>query len=228
MTVEAIIFDKDGTLFDFQATWAAPFLAMLDELADGPLRMDAAEALGFDLQENRFRPDSLVIAGTNAEVSAHLAPVLGRGADEISETMRRIGGQATQVPVVDLVPVLTALASGRRLGLVTNDSESSARTHMREAGVLDLFAFLAGYDSGFGAKPEPGQLLGFAKATGIAVEATVMVGDSRHDLHAGRAAGMRTVGVLTGVAEEADLADLADVVLPDIGHLPGWVDGLNG
>jgi phosphoglycolate phosphatase len=51
-----------------------------------------------------------------------------------------------------------------------------------------------------------------------------MVGDSRHDLQAGRAAGMRTVAVLTGIAKAADLADLADVILPDIGALPAWLD----
>ena len=50
-----------------------------------------------------------------------------------------------------------------------------------------------------------------------------MVGDSPHDLVAGRAAGMTAVAVLTGIATEADLGPLADVVLPDIGHLPGWL-----
>ena len=50
-----------------------------------------------------------------------------------------------------------------------------------------------------------------------------MVGDSRHDLAAGRAAGLTTVAVLTGVAVAEDLADLADAILPDISHLPGWI-----
>jgi phosphoglycolate phosphatase len=54
-----------------------------------------------------------------------------------------------------------------------------------------------------------------------------MVGDSRHDLEAGRAAGMRTVAVLTGIAGAADLAPHADVVLADIGGLPGWLDGIS-
>ncbi len=49
-----------------------------------------------------------------------------------------------------------------------------------------------------------------------------MVGDSTHDLEAGRrAGGMRTIGVLTGLAGGAEeLAGLADVILPDIGHIP--------
>ncbi|MGR3462852.1 MAG: HAD family hydrolase, partial [Roseovarius sp.] len=50
-----------------------------------------------------------------------------------------------------------------------------------------------------------------------------MVGDSTHDLIAGRAAGMACVGVLPGTATQADLAPFADAVLPDIGHLPGWL-----
>ncbi|MGB5558750.1 MAG: HAD hydrolase-like protein, partial [Paracoccaceae bacterium] len=41
--------------------------------------------------------------------------------------------------------------------------------------------------------------------------------------HAGRGAGMQTVAVLTGVASADDLRGHADVVLPDIGHLAGWV-----
>ena len=51
-----------------------------------------------------------------------------------------------------------------------------------------------------------------------------MVGDSRHDLEAGRAAGMRTIAVLTGVAKRGDLAGHADVVLDDIGAIPAWLD----
>ena len=51
-----------------------------------------------------------------------------------------------------------------------------------------------------------------------------MVGDSLHDLHAGKTAGMRRVGVLTGVASETDLTPHADVVLPSIAVLPDWLD----
>jgi phosphoglycolate phosphatase len=51
-----------------------------------------------------------------------------------------------------------------------------------------------------------------------------MIGDSLHDLHAGRAAGMAVMGVLTGPATEAELAPHADVVLPSIAALPAWLD----
>ena len=54
-----------------------------------------------------------------------------------------------------------------------------------------------------------------------------MVGDSTHDLIAGRAAGMHTVAVLTGLAVREDLENLADMVLPDVSHLPAWISAQN-
>lgn len=223
MTVDAIIFDKDGTLFDFQATWTAPFKRFLDEVVPKPLFEKAAATLGFDTVADKFHTDSLVIASTTGEVALALEPVLNQNPQDIVSALNRIGGTAQQVPAVPLRACLSQLGQGRALGLVTNDSEAPARRHLVQENILDLFDFVAGYDSGHGAKPGPGQLLAFAKATGHAPEKTLMVGDSTHDLIAGQAAGMVPVGVLTGVAGEAELRDLAEVVLPDIGHLANWI-----
>ncbi len=55
-----------------------------------------------------------------------------------------------------------------------------------------------------------------------------MVGDSTHDLAAAREAGFRAVAVLTGPADFAELAPLAEAVLPDIGHLEDWLARRNG
>ena len=68
--------------------------------------------------------------------------------------------------------------------------------------------------------------LAFLRQTGLDPARVAMVGDSRHDLDAGRAAGMRTVAVLTGVAGREELAAHADVVLSDIGAIPDWLTGL--
>ena len=86
---------------------------------------------------------------------------------------------------------------------------------------------MIGSDSGFGAKPQAAPLLALADKMDIPAAACVMVGDSAHDLRAGRAAGMRAVAVLTGLAETAELAPLADAVLPDVSHLPSWISAQN-
>nr|WP_328805995.1 HAD family hydrolase [Pseudooceanicola endophyticus] len=227
MPVRGILFDKDGTLFDFGATWNGWAKGILTELGqDHPDRTAAmAEALHFDLAAGAFRPTSPVIAGTNAEVAALLLPSLPdwQGA-RLEGFLSERAARAALVPAAPLVPLLEGLrGQGLRLGVMTNDTEFSARAQLSGAGVLELFDFIAGHDSGHGAKPAPDPLLAFARAMSLPPETVVMVGDSTHDLEAGRAAGMRTLGVLTGMAGPADLAPLADAVLDDIGHLPGWL-----
>lgn len=228
--ISAILFDKDGTLFDFHTSWGDWATGVLAELSDGDGgRAEAlAAAVGFDHAARRFHRDSVVIAGTAAEIALRLLPHLpGRGADELAHWLNLRAARAPMHPAVPLVPLMQALAArGLALGVATNDAEAPARAHLAAAGIEGHLAFVAGYDSGHGAKPGPGQLLAFAAATGRAPAEVLMVGDSRHDLSAGRAAGMGTVAVLTGMATASDLADLADAVLPDIGHLPGLLDRL--
>ena len=226
--LRAVLFDKDGTLFDFHATWAEWTARVVRDLADGDAARGAAlaAAIGFDLGARRFDPASPVIAGTPEELTATLLPHLpGTPAAALTARLVTAAAEAPLVPAVPLAPLMAVLrARNLHLGVATNDAEAPARAHLAAMGVLTAFDFIAGYDSGYGAKPEPGMLLAFAAAMGLAPAQVLMVGDSRHDLHAGRAAGMRTAGVLTGLATEADLAPLADRVLPDIGALPALLD----
>jgi len=224
---DGVLFDKDGTLFDFHATWSGWTHDAIRHLAVGEAQVMAriAEVAQYDLVTRAFLPTSPIIACTNREVAECLAQALpGRAVDEIETYLMLSAAEAPLAPAVPLVPFLDGLAArGLRLGVMTNDTEYGARAHLTSAGVLGHFHFVAGFDSGHGAKPAPGPLLAFARAMGLAPARVVMVGDSAHDLIAGRAAGMQTAGVLTGTAVEADLAPLADVVLPDIGHLPDWL-----
>lgn len=228
MPVSAILFDKDGTLFDFTASWANWTRSVIGVLSDG----DAARAraladvLDFDLDTARFAPTSISIAGTLAEQAAALAPILpDQSEEEVRAYLDRAAGRADMVPAAPLGPLMDRLlARGLTLGIATNDAEQAARRHLDRAGIMDRFAFVAGYDSGYDAKPEPGMCLAFARAIGRDPGNIVMVGDSLHDLHAGRAAGMRTVGVLTGTADRATLAPMADAVLASIADLPAWLD----
>ena len=224
---DAILFDKDGTLFDFHATWSTWAGQVIRDLAGGEARAMAriAEAAHYDLAAERFLPSSPIIAGTNREAAECIAAALpGACVDEIESHLMLSAADAPLAPAVPLPPYLDGLRTrGLRLGVVTNDTEYGARAHLGVAGVLERFDFVAGFDSGFGAKPAPGPLLAFARAVSVAPGRVVMVGDSTHDLIAGRAAGMACVGVLTGTAVEGDLAPFADAVLPDIGHLPGWL-----
>ncbi len=226
-SLRGIIFDKDGTLFDFRATWGAWARTMIAELSGGDAVQAEriAAALGFDPARGEFHPDSPVIAHTPDEIAAALLPVLpAANPAALAARMNAVAAQTEMAPAVPLPGLMAALAArGLALGLVTNDAEAAAKAHLARSGIADLIEFVAGYDSGHGTKPAPGPLLAFAARHGFDPSEVLMVGDSRHDLVAGQAAGMRTLAVLTGVAGEADLAPLAEAVLPDIGHLPDWL-----
>ncbi|WFE73555.1 HAD family hydrolase [Roseinatronobacter sp. S2] len=222
--VSAILFDKDGTLFDFSASWAGWVCRILDDLSKGNTAHASAMAttIQFDMGARRFAPTSPVIAGTIDDAAELLGVHLPQMSHKALVTyLAETSADAPMVPPVPLVPLLSGFQKrGVLMGVATNDGEMPARAHLTRAGILHLFSHILGYDSGFTPKPDPAMLLAYAQLAGVAPQAVVMVGDSTHDLVAGQAAGMRTIGVLTGMASKDDLAPFADIVLPDIGHLP--------
>lgn len=229
MPIAALLFDKDGTLFEFAATWEG-WAASLLMRATGNDRQRAARIgshIGFDLARRRFQPDSLVIAGTPDQIARAIIPHM----PELSHAalLALLNTEAENVTLVEAVPLVALLdrlrGDGLRLGVATNDAEIPARAHLEAAGITGHFDFIAGSDSGHGAKPGTGQMLAFARAVDLDPARIAMVGDSTHDLIAGRDAGMTTIGVLTGIAGPDELNPLADVVLPHIGHIPAWLNG---
>ena len=230
--VLGVVFDKDGTLFDFNATWGAWARRMIQSEANGDPQTLAAltEVLGFDLERDRFRRDSIVIAETGETVAEHIRRVLPHlDVVALRARMNAAAMMVRQVEAAPLAPLFDRLRDmGLALGIATNDAEVPARAHLDRAGLSGRYDFLAGYDTGFGAKPGPGQLEAFLARTGLRAQDCVMVGDSLHDLHAARSAGFLRVGVLTGPATREDLTPHADAVLQSIAELPNWLSAVRG
>jgi len=225
MRARAVLFDKDGTLFDFQKSWASWIGQEIALISGGEPKLSAeiAAAVGFDPETGMILPDSPAIAGTEWDVARVMLPfVPGMALEDLVTRLHATAAALIPVEVLPLVPFLAQLAAmDLYLGVATNDSEAAARKHLRIHGVVDMFDFVAGYDSGHGAKPGPGMCMAFAQACRVPAHEVSMVGDSLHDLHAGRAAGMQTVAVLTGVARSDDLRGHADVVFRISGIWPG-------
>ena len=229
--LDGIIFDKDGTLFDFRLSWGRWTRDLLSNLAQPHMPASAlGRVIGYDLATGEFASDSPVIAATPPEIAQMLLPHLpGHTLASLVNQMNSLAANTEMTPAVVLRPLLLKLrAKGLKIGLATNDTEAPARAHLAAAGVLDLFDFVSGCDSGFGGKPAPGQLLAFARQLDLDPKRMAMVGDSHHDLVAGRQAGMYAIAVLTGIATKAELSDHADAVLENIDGLPDWIDQLCG
>lgn len=230
-----VLFDKDGTLVDFDLTWGRAGHAVMLHLGRGDAAAVArlVEAMHYDVAGQRFAPTSPLIAGA-PDTYVHLwAEALGRAGDPaMLDELNSAFTEATLrslAPIGDPDAVLRALkARGLSLGLATNDGEASARRQLAALGLDAHMDFVAGYDTGHGGKPDPGMVLAFARALGVAPGRVAMVGDSPLDLVAARSAGAVAVAVLSGPAPRGELEHLADHVLDGIEGLPALVDMLGG
>ena len=221
--IKGIIFDKDGTLFGFSESWNDWAIHVFNQLSNGKddKKQALANALKFNLSTGEFYPESPVIAGTLYQSTELIKSILPEMTpDEILDFLCSSASTHKMAPIAPLPELLMRLkAMSLKLGVVTNDSIAPARAHLKEANIWELFDFVAGADSGFTPKPAPDALIGFAEHCGIAAKECVMVGDSLHDLRAGQAAGMKTIGVLTGLALHGELKPFSTLILPSIASL---------
>ncbi|MQW85963.1 HAD family hydrolase [Sinorhizobium saheli] len=225
-TITGILFDKDGTLLDYVKSWVPVNyeLARIAARGDDDLARVLLRAGGMDPDTGFVAPDSLLAAGNTVEIAAGM---VAAGApftvEELTTLFDGLFAHSADyaVPVTDLGAFFAGLhAKGYRLGVASSDNERSIRETAKRFGFENYLHYVAGYDSGYGVKPEPGMVLGFCAATGLEPRQVAVVGDNNHDMHMGRSAGVgMTVAVLTGTGSRASLAEASDHCLADITEL---------
>jgi phosphoglycolate phosphatase len=224
--ITAILFDKDGTLLDYHATWAPINVqaALYAAGGDTALQQRLLALGGLDPLTGRYRAGSLLAAANASEIAAAwVAAGSPHGHAPLTQALDRIfkDGVADAVPVVPLGPYFRRLkALGFKLGIASSDSAAAILATAVHFDFADALDFHAGYDSGHGHKPGPGMALAFAAAMGCQAHSIAVVGDNLHDMQMGASAncGLK-VGVLTGTSDRATLMTAADVVLPGIADL---------
>jgi pyrophosphatase PpaX len=89
-------------------------------------------------------------------------------------------------------------AAGRQTGLVTSKNRQGALRGLKLVGLEALMDVLVCADEVANPKPHPEPVEKAVALLGATHSTTVYVGDSVHDLHSGRAAGVKTAAVLWG------------------------------
>jgi len=99
-------------------------------------------------------------------------------------------------------------ANQKQLGVVTSKLRDGAMRGLRISGLDEAFDIVIGCDDVTHSKPHPEPVLKAVEELGVKPAETVFVGDSRHDMESGRAAGVQTAAVLWGPFDRNHLADL--------------------
>lgn len=211
--VDAVVFDLDGTLIDSLSVYVGILNAAFERLDLPPISPDNTREA---VRDGAFDWDSVLPEGIRDQ-KAEWVPRCFRIIAEIQpqilrENLRLIAGAA------DMLRELSK--AGLNLGLVTSTLGrylEDKLTPLRAAGVDRLFRMILTEDELSTRKPSPVSLIECAKRMGLAPGRMVYVGDSRVDIRAGKAAGTRTIGVLTGIDGRAALAaEAPDAILESI------------
>lgn len=233
MTIKAVLFDKDGTLIESNATWVPVYKSMLaKEFGESEAGVEEMMVLaGYDPKTGGFKAGSTLAAGTleqlvdiwwlHLDYDARQAKVRMINLDYANEA------RLCMRPLMDLVPIFDELhAMNLKLGVATNDIKSSATNHMHQLGVHDYFVEVIGADSVQIPKPSGQMISRFASVTGLLPHEIAMVGDNSHDMEEARAGGAMAIAVLTGNAAHSDIAHLADHTLASVADIPALLRSL--
>jgi pyrophosphatase PpaX len=189
---DAVLFDLDGTLLDSVALIVSSYHHTL-----------AAHGLA-------PRTDSEILVGLGTPLEAQLS----RWADHaqipaLIDTYRAHNfayHDAMVRPYPGVTDVVRRLKGVSKLAIVTSKRREGTRRGLASLGLDDCLTHLVCADDVTRAKPHPEPVERAVALLEVDRARTLFVGDSPHDMESGRAAGVRTCGVLWGPFREHELA----------------------
>ncbi len=200
-SVDAVIFDLDGTLIDTMDIYFRIMEVVFQRLDLPPV---SREGIFAAVQDGRFswdrvlpeevkdRKDELITAGRN--IIEDISPQM------IRQNVKLIPGAGEILEEIS--------AGGMRIGLVTSTPLKhlgEKLSPLKESGIDNLLEVIITTDDVPRRKPAADPLIECGKRLGTAPDRTVYVGDSCIDIRAGKRAGMRTIAVLTGMDDYESL-----------------------
>jgi phosphoglycolate phosphatase-like HAD superfamily hydrolase len=220
--VEAIIFDKDGTLIDLGASWSPAGVRFVEICADGDHGLARALDSAIGMKDGTVVPDGVLAAGTMGDLLSTARRVLAEfGLDDVAglveEAHEAASGVASSVlhPIGDVTHTMGRLAgAGLRLAVTTSDDRAPTLRTLADLEVAGLVEVVVAGDDGITPKPAPDPLLLAADRLGVAIGNTLYVGDSLVDVAAARSAGVAAV-VMVG-RPDGPAAQRADGVIASI------------
>lgn len=237
MDIQAILFDKDGTLMKFDRYWVEVSRHAINDILRQIDREDIPTecllaALG--VKDGISDTDGLLCKGTYEQIGLALNEVLREHGADVSEAdsiKMTLAAYDKNADTGKVEPVCENLREvllnlkrrGRRLAVVTTDNASITAKCLEKLGIADVFDKVYTDNGQTPVKPAPWCAKDFLNRCGIAPQNALMVGDTMTDVRFARNAGISAIGVGEKPDGRERLVPYADAVLPDISHLADFI-----
>ena len=201
--VKAVLFDLDGTLVD---SLPELYHGVHTVLSDMGLKAPSQEAVGAMIGRGILVLVQRLCAALGIAVESEQGRDLF---DRLLKAWSESGGRHMAFYPVVIEGVEQLKDKGIRVALVTNKQRSLTVEFLQSRGLESLFDTVVAGDDCPNNKPAPDMLIRAMTEMNVCASETVMVGDSRNDALAGRAAGVSVALVETGYNEGVSIADWA-------------------
>ena len=228
--IEAIIFDKDGTLIDFDSLW----IPMTANVIGSILKSFGREDIPYEeflasvgVKNGVTDADGILCKGTYKQITTAFNEVLKRykcptiQEQLVIDTYNKCADSGEIKPTCENIrEVLIKLKEcGIKLAIVTTDNAEITHKCLKKLEIVDLFDKVYTDDGKTPVKPDPYCALDFSDITGVGLDKILMVGDTMTDVYFAKNAGISFVGVAMAPQNRFYLNDCADVVVPDISYI---------
>jgi HAD superfamily hydrolase (TIGR01549 family) len=211
-----VLFDIDGTLVTFNFDVQGSRRALLAELS----------RFGFDTSTlDLASPTQSVIDAARGQaasgnVGTDFESIRERLFSILDEFELESGKSVSAFP--EAKEVLASLrARSAKLGVLTNSGRKAASRILERSSLSGFFDFVLTRDDVDAMKPSPDGVNKAVSLFGLPRDRVVYVGDSRYDIIAAKAAGLRVVCVATGIYTVEKLrSEGADEVVGSLADLP--------
>lgn len=228
---EAIIFDKDGTLIDFDAMWGGwtiHLAGQLHEISGVDIRKALCNAFGYDEASKKVLAHGILASNPMAKLRRLTVEVmLAQGLSEKEAERVVQQGWCIPDPVIlakpftDIRALFASLHSkGIRIAIATADDRAPTQAMIEAFDIEEYITTMVCADDGIPSKPAPDMVLTLCERMKIDPAKTMVIGDTVSDLKMARASGAGlAVGVLSGVSSARDLTPHADLLLESVDEL---------
>ncbi|MGT0185656.1 HAD family hydrolase [Staphylococcus aureus] len=214
--MEWILFDKDGTLIEFDRSWEKIGVRFVQSLLETfPVHNKEAALRQLGVIKESIDPKSVMGSGSLQQIIQAFNDVTGQDTTDWSKSTSQAGICTIEINWVEGVKeaLIDLKAKGYQLGIVTSDTKKGVEQFLAHTNATSLFDLIISTEADAYEKPNPKVLSPLFEQYNVDPQKVAIVGDTANDMKTASNANLgMAIGVLTGIATKEELHE-ADIIL---------------